>query len=131
MSDGMKLGQIGWIDLTVQDAEGVRDFYAAVAGWTHVDVEVEGHSDYAMVPPGAADPAAGICHQLGANANIPSQWLMYITVLDLPRAITEATGRGGVLVDGPREDGQGNSFAVLRGLAGEVFALWQEGQTPG
>jgi len=26
-------GKIGWIDLTVPDAEAIRDFYQHVAGW--------------------------------------------------------------------------------------------------
>jgi predicted enzyme related to lactoylglutathione lyase len=28
-----KLGNIGWIDLTVPDAEAIRDFYRHVTGW--------------------------------------------------------------------------------------------------
>ncbi|MFW5947166.1 MAG: hypothetical protein ACOCUW_01630 [Gemmatimonadota bacterium] len=27
-------GSIAWIDLTVADAPGIRDFYASVVGWT-------------------------------------------------------------------------------------------------
>lgn len=34
MSDAKHpVGSIGWIDLTVDDAPRVRDFYAAVVGW--------------------------------------------------------------------------------------------------
>ena len=35
MSDTSRppVGSIGWIDLTIPDAERIRDFYAAVAGW--------------------------------------------------------------------------------------------------
>ena len=32
MNDG-KSGRIGWIDVTVPNAEDVRDFYARVPGW--------------------------------------------------------------------------------------------------
>ena len=32
---GATRGKIGWIDMTVDDAEGVRDFYTAVVGWGH------------------------------------------------------------------------------------------------
>ncbi len=123
-------GRIGWVDLTVQDAVGVREFYEAVAGWTHVEVPVEDHVDFSMVPPGGDAPVAGVCHQLGKNANIPSQWLMYITVPDLDAAVRAATERGGAVVDGPTSI-EGSQFVVLRGLAGEVFALWQEGPQPG
>lgn len=36
MSDALKpeIGAVGWFDLTVEDAESVRDFYAGVVGWT-------------------------------------------------------------------------------------------------
>ena len=27
------VGTIGWTDLTVPDADGLRDFYSAVVGW--------------------------------------------------------------------------------------------------
>ena len=30
---GPAVGSISWVDLTVPDAPGVRDFYAAVTGW--------------------------------------------------------------------------------------------------
>ena len=28
-----EVGSIGWVDLSVDDAHGLRDFYAAVVGW--------------------------------------------------------------------------------------------------
>ena len=39
MSD---VGKIGWIDITVDDAEGLRDFYANVVGWKPVKVDIGG-----------------------------------------------------------------------------------------
>jgi len=38
-------GAIAWIDLTVPDAESLRDFYAAVAGWTPSAVAMDGYDD--------------------------------------------------------------------------------------
>ncbi len=42
MSDQPRTGIIKWVDLTVDDAEGVRDFYSAVVGWQAVPVDVGG-----------------------------------------------------------------------------------------
>ncbi|MBL4848131.1 MAG: hypothetical protein JKY65_21655 [Planctomycetes bacterium] len=28
------IGTVGWVDLTVQDAPALRDFYEKVVGWT-------------------------------------------------------------------------------------------------
>ena len=39
MSENSKVGKIGWIDMTVDDAEGVRDFYKHVVGWGSEDVD--------------------------------------------------------------------------------------------
>ena len=37
--DGMPaVGSIGWVDLTVEDAERVRDFYREVVGYTASEV---------------------------------------------------------------------------------------------
>jgi len=61
----MVAGEIGWIDLTVQDAESVRDFYQAVAGWLPSPVDMGGYNDFCMSRPGGAEPVAGICHAAG------------------------------------------------------------------
>ena len=60
-------GTIGWIDLTVPDADRVRDFYAEVVGWHPEPVDMDGYSDFVMKSPGGA-PAAGVCHARGTNA---------------------------------------------------------------
>ena len=46
-----QVGSIGWTDLTVADAVRVRDFYRAVVGLKHEDVNMGGYSDFSMVPP--------------------------------------------------------------------------------
>jgi predicted enzyme related to lactoylglutathione lyase len=43
-------GQIGWIDLTVPDAEGVRDFYRDVTGWTTSPIAMGDYQDYCTQP---------------------------------------------------------------------------------
>ena len=35
-----KTGTIGWTDLTVDDAETLRNFYSEVVGWTFSNVDV-------------------------------------------------------------------------------------------
>lgn len=46
-------GKIGWIDMTVDDADSVRDFYKAVVGWGHEDVSMGDYADYSMTTPGS------------------------------------------------------------------------------
>ena len=81
-------GTITWTDLTVENAEGLRDFYQSVTGWAPEPVSIAGYSDFVMND-ADGEPAAGICHARGGNAHLPPQWLVYITVDDLDQSIAE------------------------------------------
>lgn len=48
---------------------------------------MDGYSDYCMIPEDGEDPAVGICHARGTNADLPAQWLIYITVRDLEESL--------------------------------------------
>ena len=52
MSDSAQIGKIGWIDMAVDDADGVRDLYKAVVGWGSEDVSMGDYADYSMTTPG-------------------------------------------------------------------------------
>ena len=116
-----KHGQIGWIDLTVPDADTARDFYAAVAGWTTSPVSMGEYDDYAMVPAGGTAPVGGICHARGPNAGMPPQWMIYIAVDDMDAALERVKVHGGEVLQAPREK---RPMAVVRDPVGAVFALW-------
>ena len=116
-------GSIVWTDLTVPDADPVRDFYRAVVDWETEDVEMGGYADYAMRPAGAASRVAGVCHRRGVNADLPAQWLIYIAVDDLDASLARCRERGGELIAGPRAETEGARFAVIRDPAGAVAAL--------
>ena len=129
MSDdkGIKAGAIVWQDLTVPDAEKIRDFYQGVVGWQSDPVDMGGYNDYNMIPAGDTGGAAGICHAQGPNAGIPPQWLIYITVEDLDRSMDKCKELGGEVIDGPRGLGDGR-FCVMLDPAGAVCALFQTGK---
>ncbi len=118
-------GGIEWVDLTVPDAEKVRDFYAAVADWAHDEVDMGEYSDFAMKRAEGGGPVAGICHARGTNAELPPQWLVYITVADLDRSIAACTAHGGKVLAGPKGSG-GTRYCVIQDPAGAVAALYQK-----
>lgn len=120
-----QVGQIGWTDLTVGNAEEVRDFYSAVVGWEPEAVDMGDYSDFNMTVPGDGTPAAGICHARGTNAALPAQWLVYITVSDLDRSLGACAGRGGKVLSGPTGMGSTGRFAVIQDPAGAVAALYE------
>lgn len=121
-------GAIAWRDLTVDGADQVRDFYAAVAGWTAVPVSMGEYDDYEMRDT-AGNTVAGVCHARGANADLPSQWLVYILVADIDDSVSRVAENQGEVVVAPRDMG-GGRMAVVRDPAGAVTALYQPPAEP-
>lgn len=113
-------GQLGWLDLTVADAERIRDFYRAVVGWEPSPVRMGDYDDYNMTPAGGDKPAAGICHARGENAKLPPQWIPYISVSDLAASVAACERLGGAVVARI-----GDACCVIRDPAGAVIALMQ------
>ena len=119
------LGSIGWVDLTVPDADAVRDFYVAVAGWQATPLSMGDYDDYVMQAPGATAASAGICHARGPNTGIPPVWMIYIVVADLDASLDACRARGGAVVSGPRGAGGTARMAIVRDPAGAHAALYQ------
>ena len=125
MSDDKgRTGSIDWRDLTVDDAEAVRDFYSTVVGWTHSPVSMGDYDDYTMQD-SAGETVAGVCHARGSNASLPRQWLMYVTVADLDASLTQCRALGGQVLDGPRAMGA-DRYGVIADPQGAVLALYQK-----
>ena len=123
MSDNSGIGKIGWIDMSVEDAPGVRDFYKAVVGWSSEDVSMGDYSDYSMLTP-SGDCVSGICHARGSNAELPSGWLIYITVADVDASAEACKSNGGKVLVEPRGLA-GGRFCVIEDPGGAVAALYQ------
>lgn len=119
----LRAGRIGWADLTVGNAEGVRDFYRDVVGFEVSAVAMGGYDDYCLHPPGG-EPVAGVCHARGGNAGLPAVWLLYFTVDDLDAALSSCRARGGEVLVGPKPMGEAR-YAVVRDPAGAPSALFQ------
>ena len=119
----MAIGEITWRDLTVPDAEVIRDFYQAVVGWDSKAQDMGDYSDFEMNTPESGECVAGICHTRGVNADLPPAWLMYITVADADASALRCLELGGEVLAGPRDMG-GGRFAVIRDPAGAMCALY-------
>ncbi len=119
------IGKIGWVDLTVDDATAVTEFYRQVTGWDSSAVSLGDYEDYCVQPPGSEAPVAGICHKRGDNANIPSQWMIYITVEDLNASMARCEAMGGEIVSPRRDMGSHGTMCVIKDPAGAVAALIQ------
>lgn len=112
------------MDLTVNNADEVRDFYKAVVGWGTEEVEMGGYSDYSMTVPGNGQGVAGVCWKRGGNADLPSVWLIYITVPDIEQSIAKLKDLGGKVLVGPKTMGEAK-YCVFEDPAGAKAALYQ------
>jgi predicted enzyme related to lactoylglutathione lyase len=119
------IGSIGWFDLTVPDAVRVRDFYAAVVGWKSQGFDMGGYEDFVMAEPESGRAVAGVCNKRGVNADVPSQWLLYIIVANCEAAAQKVVELGGELVRKPGSAGAMGRYCVIRDPAGAVCALFE------
>lgn len=119
------IGRVEWMDLTVDDASRVKNFYCAVVGWSSNEVDMGSYSDFNINMPGTQDTVAGVCHARGGNANLPSQWLIYVRVESVKASAEQCEKLGGKVLDGPRRMG-GSYFCVIEDPAGAVMALMSD-----
>ena len=124
--DKTEIGKVGWIDISVDDATGLRKFYASVTGWRPESASMGEYDDYTMNTPHGATAVAGICHARGGNADMPGQWLIYITVEDVDASAKACTEQGGKLIVAPKPMGDAR-FCVIEDPAGAVAGLYQPG----
>jgi uncharacterized protein len=121
------VGTIAGFDLTVPDAESVRDFYAAVVGWQPEPFNMGEYDDYFMKSPATGAITAGVCHARGENAGLPPQWLAYIVVADLDASLQRCVEMGGAALTEIKGSEGESRYCVIRDPAGAVLALMQVG----
>jgi predicted enzyme related to lactoylglutathione lyase len=117
-------GKVGWIDITVDDAAGLRDFYADVVGLVPDAVSMGDYDDFNMTMPASGDPVCGICHARGSNEDLPGGWLVYFVVDDVQASAAACTAKGGKVLVEPRGLA-GGRFCVIEDPGGATAALYQ------
>lgn len=127
MEQNKTIGAVNWMDLTVPNAEEIRDFYKNVVGWESMDISMGEYNDFAMLSPEDKEGRTGICHARGANASIPSQWIIYANVADLDASMEAVKKGGGEVVNGPRNMGK-SRYCIIRDPAGAHIGLFQHGE---
>jgi predicted enzyme related to lactoylglutathione lyase len=125
-----EIGSIGWVDLTVPDADGTRDFYAQVVGWKPSPVDMGGYSDFNMNAPESGEPRAGVCWARGANADLPPFWLIYMTVANVDESAKRCVELGGKVITGPKGFGGQGRYCVIEDPNGAVAALYSATPAP-
>jgi uncharacterized protein len=120
-----EIGSISWTNLTIEDAEPIRNFYSQVVGWKFEFVSMGEYSDYGMLTPDTKRTVAGICHTNGSNDNIPPQWMIYITVESIEKSIEDCRRLGGKIISRPKTYAGVGKYCVIQDPAGAVCALFE------
>ncbi len=123
--DATSVGRIAWLDLSVENADATRDFYAEVVGWSvrNVDMQAgdEKYTDYCMLGSDGAG-AAGVCHAFGVNRGLPPVWLIYLPVGDLAESLRLVREEGGTVIKETAIDSQ-DAYAVIQDPLGISLGL--------
>jgi predicted enzyme related to lactoylglutathione lyase len=127
MGDGEKRapGTLIGLDLTVPDADSVRDFYASVIGWEIEPFDLGEYSDYFMKASSTGEVVSGICHARGENADLPPQWLTYVVVADLDESLRRVQAGGGSQATAIKGEAGSTRYCVIRDPAGAHIALME------
>jgi len=115
-------GLVSWWDLTVPDAETIRNFYMEVCGWLFEPLDMGHYDDYVMTLPRNGKAVAGICHLLGSNNYLPPVWIPYVEVSDLEVSIGNCLELGGITCGSIRQTGP-TRYIVIKDPAGAYLAL--------
>jgi uncharacterized protein len=123
---GGPAGRILWLDLTVPDATATRAFYQQVVGWSVQDVEMtdrdERYADYNMLGENG-NPAAGVCHARGWNADLPPIWMIYLPVGDLDESLRRVREEGGKVIKSAQGKDGKCAYAAIQDPVGACLAL--------
>jgi len=127
MADKNKVpvGSIGWVDLTVPNAEPIKKFYEEVIGWKSAPVSMGDYNDFTMLGPEDKIPYAGVCHSKGTNAGLPPYWLIYINVADIEKSVGKVKELGGEVLFQPKEMDNYGKYCVIKDPAGAFCALFE------
>jgi len=119
-----KIGEMAWLDLSIKNAEQVKDFYQDVIGWQAEATSMGDYNDYTMMTE-SGSAAGGVCHAQGVNADLPPAWLPYFLVKDVALSAAQVIEKGGEMVTEIKSMGD-DKYAVIKDPAGAVCAIYQK-----
>ncbi len=116
-------GPFCWHELVTPNADGVKSFYEGLFGWKRSTMPMNDGSAYLMFQRGA-EQQAGVKPMGSAMKSGSSQWLDYVYVDDVDKAVENAVRLKGSVVQPAQEISGVGRFAVVRDPSGAQVALW-------
>jgi uncharacterized protein len=118
-----KVGEFSWHELTTTDQHAAWDFYSTLFGWKKMESMPMGPgSDYQMFGP-ADQMVGGMYNRLPEMGAVPPNWLCYIRVDDITRAVDAIKRLGGKIMNGPMEVPGGDQVAMGFDPQGAAFGV--------
>lgn len=129
MSPAPLPGKFVWRNLVTEDPDAVKPFYAALFGWQFVEATSMG-APYSFVKSGG-EVIGGISRNRRTVPDQPvSQWIAFLSVPSVDRAVDSVRREGGSVVAGPVDlpkvgrgavvlDPEGAPLGLLRQTAGD------------
>ncbi len=99
-ADPVETGRFVWHDLMTKDVAAAKRFYGELLGWRFEDTK-RGERPYVLARSGGT-LAAGIV-DITANAKAGPQWISYMAVADVDKAVAQARSDGGQVLVEPRD----------------------------
>ncbi len=108
------------------DPDAAKKFYAALFGWTTVDVPIGGGDVYAMCKLGGRDVAAiAPLTETQKKLGAPPHWTCYFTVADADAAAKKAEAAGAKIVAPPFDAMDAGRMTAVDDPTGAGVVLWQ------
>ena len=118
-------GQVSWHELLAGNLDEAWTFYQALFGWAKMDVVDMGEmGPYQMF--GVAGRMLGGIFTKPDTIPGPPNWLYYVLVSDLGRALEAVRAGGGQVMNGPMEVPGGDHVAQCLDPQGAAFALHEK-----
>lgn len=110
-------GQFVWFDVTSNDADQLREFYAELFGWT-IGPATDAGRYRAWITDGGEQPWAGIAQPTTPAAT--GRWLPYVVVDDLADATKRAVSLGATVIADATEGPAGTSVTIADPAGAQV-----------
>jgi predicted enzyme related to lactoylglutathione lyase len=127
--DTHKPGSFCWVELGTTDQPAAQKFYAALFGWSVLEVP-GGAGSYYLYQLEGRDAAAGYTLRPDQQG-MPPHWMLYIAAADVDASAKRVPELGGKVHMGPFDAGEFGRLAVSSDPTGAMFTMWQGNKTAG
>lgn len=119
-------GRMVWRELATKDVAKAKRFYGELFGWTFEDRSMGPAGMYTIVNANGAG-RGGLMAMHGEMAQMPSHWMVYVSVKDVDAAAKAAKDAGGTVGYGPQDIPEVGRFATILDPDGAAITAFKSG----